>query len=352
MFKAIDKWLLPYLTRVRRTDATLPRHLVISICDHYEPFHHADKPTALKRVSAWHDGMRRMADLFSDSDGHPPKHSYFFPIEQYDEDVVAAIGRICADTGSEGGIHLHHDGDDAESLESQLITGRDRLRDHGLLGPDRRYPFIHGNWALDNSHPDGRHCGVTGELAVLRKTGCYGDFTMPSAPSPTQTRKINSIYYAASTMSPKSHDTGTDAGPATTALRDDPRMLLMVQGPLGLNWGWRKLGVLPRLENGDLTGNNPPTLNRLDVWRSLAPSIAPRDDVAFVKLHTHGAIERNSSMLLGEPMQSFHRTLSESGLSYHYATAREMVNIIHALEDGMNGEPGEYRDYLFRGPES
>ena len=72
---------------------------------------------------------------------------------------------------------------------------------HGLLACDRRtgrpaYGFIHGNWALDNSRPDGRWCGVNNELDVLRETGCYADFTFPSAPSPTQPRKINSIYYA------------------------------------------------------------------------------------------------------------------------------------------------------------
>ena len=68
---------------------------------------------------------------------------------------------------------------------------------HGLLSRDRYtgevgYGFIHGNWALDNSRPDGRMCGVDNELDVLRETGCYADFTLPSAPSPTQTRKINS----------------------------------------------------------------------------------------------------------------------------------------------------------------
>ena len=37
---------------------------------------------------------------------------------------------------------------------------------------------------------------VNNELEILRDTGCYADFTMPSAPHPTQTWKINSIYSA------------------------------------------------------------------------------------------------------------------------------------------------------------
>jgi hypothetical protein len=348
MFKAIDKWLIPYLARPRpRADDGATR-LVIAVCDHFEPFHGVDKSGALERVSTWHRAFAEIAGEFKDHDGHPPKHTFFYPIEQSDDDVVSGIAQICHATGSETEIHLHHEGDDADSLKSILERGQQLLASHGLLGADRRFAFIHGNWALDNSHPDGLHCGVSGELGVLRAAGCYADFTMPSAPSPTQTRTINSIYYATSSTRPKSHDRGTPVGRTTTASRDDQTKLLMIQGPLGLNWGWRKFGIMPRVENGDLTGANPPTGNRLEVWRRIGPRISNRSDVIFVKLHTHGAIERNSAMLLGRPMRDFHRLLAASGIDYHYVTAREMVNIIHAFEDGKTGSPGEYRDYLYR----
>lgn len=348
MFKAIDKWLIPYLMRKRFRANDHNTHLVIAVCDHFEPFHGADKNLALKRVATWDRAFSEIVRNYRDTDGHPPKHTFFYPIEQDDAEVMAGIADICHATGSETEIHLHHEGDDAESLAAILQQGKDSLSAHGLLGEDRRFGFIHGNWALDNSHPDGLHCGVSGELGVLRAAGCYGDFTMPSAPSPTQTRTINTIYYATSSPNPKSHDRGGPVGSATAKDRDDPTKLLMVQGPLGLNWGWRKLGVMPRVENGDLTGANPPTRNRLGVWRRLAPRIGPRSDVIFIKLHTHGAIERNSSMLLGGPMREFHRLLAFSGLHYHYVTAREMVNIIHAYEDGGTGAPGEYRNHLYR----
>lgn len=345
MLKAIDKWLLPYLLRSRHRKVP-PPELVIAVCDHFEPFHHADRETALARVANWRKGFAEIVSRHRDSSGTAPRHTFFYPIEQYDGDVVDGIATICRASGSEVEIHLHHDNDDAASLQGTLETGVRNLRSHGLLADDGRFGFIHGDWALDNSHPEGRHCGVSGELAVLRASGCYADFTMPSAPSPTQTRTVNSIYYATSTSAPKSHDRGTPAGLETSHLRDDPSKLLMIQGPLGLNWGWRKFGVLPRVENGDLTGANPPTANRLRLWSSLAPRLACRPDVILVKLHTHGAIEPNSAMLLGAPMHDFHRALANSGLPYHYVTAREMVNIIHALEDGEEGPPHRYRDYL------
>lgn len=350
MYKAFEKWLLPYFAQRLRSRSEPPRHLVIAVCDHFEPFHATDRRGALARIAHWREAFRKITDEFSDADGHPPKHSFFYPIEQYDEEVVSGISRICRETGSEAGIHLHHDNDDAASLEQTLVEGRTRLQDHGLIGPGGRYPFIHGNWALANSHPEGRYCGVDDELGVLRRTGCYADFTLPSAPSPTQTPTINSIYYATCTGRPRSHGTGIDAGPETSSLRHEANRLLIIQGPLGLNWRNRKFGVLPRIENADLTGANPPSPGRLALWAILAPRLLSRPEVAFIKLHTHGAIERNSGALLGEPIKAFHRHLKTLDAACHYATAREMTNIIHAFEDGHGGGPGEYRDYIFPKP--
>ena len=48
------------------------------------------------------------------------------------------------------------------------------------------FGFIHGNWALDNSRPDGKYCGLNNEITLLRDLGCYADFTMPSGASPTR----------------------------------------------------------------------------------------------------------------------------------------------------------------------
>ncbi len=352
MFKAIDKWLLPYLFRRRPKRGTGKLHLLVAVCDHYEPFHHTDKEGALRRVRHWAQGFPKLTESFRDADECPPRHTFFYPIEQYDEDVVGEIAAMCHATGSEAEIHLHHDNDSRDGLRVALESGKENLARHGLLARDGDgrivFGFIHGDWALDDSHPTGRHCGVPDELGILREAGCYGDFTMPSAPSPTQTRTVNAVYYAKCGPEPKSHDRGTPVSGATRTLRDTSDHILLIQGPLGLNWQWRKYGVLPRVENGDLTGLNPPTASRLQLWKSIGARIGERPDVVFVKLHTHGAVERNSEMLLCEPMRAFHRLLAEcADVETHYVTAREMANILHALEDGKPGNPGAFRDYLY-----
>ena len=144
----------------------------------------------------------RQFGRFRDSDGRPPRHTFFYPEEEYEAEYLDALADLCRAGFGEVEIHLHHDHDTADHLRQTLLRFKDVLSSrHGLL-PCRRdtgelmYGFIHGNWALDNSRPDGRHCGVNNEIDVLLETGCYADFTLPSAPSLAQTRTINRIYYA------------------------------------------------------------------------------------------------------------------------------------------------------------
>lgn len=357
MIKALDIWLPAWLRRERAAAAGGVRHVMIAVCDHFEPRHGAGSAEAQARVDRWRQEFPKMASEFRDAEGVAPKHTFFFPIEQYEPEIVHGIASLCHASGCETEIHLHHDHDTAENLRQTLKQGIARLRSHGLLSTDEsgatRYGFIHGNWALDNSHPEGRHCGVRNELAMLRETGCYADFTLPSAPNRTQTRTINSIYYARGTERPKSHDRGRRVSVWQPANPTDKSELLIVQGALALNWQRRKFGLLPRIENSDLTGANPPTAGRLRLWLDCQITVAGRPDWLFVKLHTHGAKPANSQMLLGEPMRAFHRSLAalaeaDRNLRFHYVSARELVNIVHAAEAGCTGSPGGYRDFRYR----
>ena len=58
-------------------------------------------------------------------------------------------------------------------------------------------------------------------------------------------------------------------------------------------------------------------------------------------------------MLLGEPMRAFYRALSslaekDNTLRFHYVTARELVNILHAAESGHRGDTHPFRNYRYR----
>jgi hypothetical protein len=124
----------------------------------------------------------------------------------------------------------------------------------------------------------------------------------------------------------------------------------MIQGPLLFDWHHRKAGILPRIENACLQGNQPPSLDRLHLWLRARVQVPSRPDWFFVKLHTHGCNEANYSALLGEPMVRFHRGLADYARSnrrfhYHYVTAREMYNLVRAAEAGWKGDVAGAREY-------
>ena len=332
---------LPELLLPRSSGADRDLRLFLCVCDHYEPmWHRPPGHVQDARVARWVNELPAALEGLADSTGRPPQHTFFYPGDEYDPDHVDAIADLCRAGFGDVEVHLHHRHDTSASLREKLANYAETLhRRHGLLERDAAgritYGFIHGNWALDNSHPHGDWCGVNDELTVLRETGCYADFTMPAAPSPCQTTTVNSIYYAIDDpQRPNSHDRGIAARVGQAAPADS---LLMIQGPLAFDWGSRKWGLIPRLENADLTGRRPATIDRLHLWMRAGVSVAGRENWRFIKLHTHGAQEANMEMFLGGAMQRFHTDLASFAganprVKYHYVTAREMADLVHQAE--------------------
>jgi hypothetical protein len=355
--KGVGRWLLRYAATTLRRRPRRPgeeTHVLLCLADHYEPKGCSAPPEqAGRRVRNWVEKYPRQFGRFRDSDGRPPRHTFFYPPEEYEPPYLDALTELCQAGFSEVEIHLHHHHDTAESLRARLTTFRDLLASrHNQLARDRNtgelaYGFVHGNWSLCNSRPDGDWCGVNDELTVLKQTGCYADFTLPSAPSPTQTVTVNSLYYARSSPDrPRGHDRGVDVGRGPVP----EGSLLLIQGPLLLDWGNRKWGILPRLENGCVQGSQPPTPHRLDLWMKARLQVPSRPDWFFVKLHAHGAQEESQEMLLGDAMVRFHEGLAElagrdSQFHFHYVTAREMANLVWAAEAGWRGSVADARDY-------
>ena len=299
-----------------------------------------------------------MAGRHRDADGRHPQHGFFYPEEEYVEEHLVKIAALCADGFGEIEIHLHHDNDTQENFCRSMRRFCQTLHDkHGALSRDPRtgelaFAFIHGNWSLDNSRADGRWCGINNELILLRELGCYADFTLPSAPSDTQTSTINAIYYATDDPhKPKSHDHGERVRVGGSAVGD----LMIVQGPLALNWRNRRFGVIPRIENSDIRRSCPPSPQRVDEWIRTGIHVEGRPEWVFVKIHTHGTQEGDMDTLLGPQMDAMHDLLEKTyndGVNHvlHYVTAREVYNIVKAAEAGKQGDPAQWRDFICRHP--
>ena len=335
---------------VAKRQPPFPADIFFCLADHYEPAH-GGAPIDIQRarVAAWAAGYQRIADCTTDADGRPPRHTFFFPEEGYHPEWLDALAGLCERGFGEVEVHLHHDRDSSSALRDRLSRFTETLfRTHGLLRRSTDghicYGFIHGNWALDNARPDGRWCGVNDEITVLRETGCYADFTLPAAPDPSQTRTINSIYYAVDDPhKPRSHDIGIHAAVGHAPPSNG---LLIVQGPLTFDMRRRVWGVLPGLENGAIDSSDAhlPTLERFAAWVQTAVSIQGKPEWIFVKVHTHGAPESNAKVLLGPVMERFHSAINREfndgeRFRLHYVTAYEMATLIRAAELRLSGEP-------------
>ena len=346
-------WLPAYVAgtlRRRRLRSMRSRnltHVLLLVCDHFEPRHATTAPTqAEARLRAWQSGYRALQEECLERHGLRPVHTWFYPPHHGDENL-ATLARMAFEGMGEVELHYHHDGDSADTLRHDMQAAIARYRRAGLLlqlgePPLSRFGFIHGDWALDNS-AGGRFCGVNGELSLLRALGCWADLTMPSS-NECQTRKINSIYYAIdSPARAKSHDSGEDAQVG----KSDRSGLMLIQGPLGLNFGKR---WVPRVENASLTSENWGTPDRIAAWIDCHVHVRGRPEWLFVKLHTHGAIERDFDALFGDRARRMYATLAEryndgKAFRLHCVTARQAYNLIRAAEAGATGEPGDFLDW-------
>lgn len=358
----MQNWIGPYVqtsrSRKERSESDAPCDVFLAVCDHYEPeCYGASRDVARSRVRRWVDEYPQLFGSFRDAEGRPPQHTFFFPQDEYRPEYLDELAELCRDGYGDVEVHLHHDHDTADGLRRKLEDFRDALHErHGLLRTDPVtgrvvYGFIHGNWALCNSRPDGRWCGVDQELTVLLETGCYADFTLPSAPSAAQTRIINSIYYAQDLPGQrKSHDQGR---PARAGRTSPDNHLLMIQGPLVLDWDHRKWGIVPRIENGDIHAGRPATWRRFEHWLRAAVIVEGKPDWRFIKLHTHGCKDGNIDSLLGPDLQRFHHELARHaadrpGMRYHYVTAWELTQLVHLAESHPHADASEALSRMHR----
>ena len=359
----LDRWLNSFIRNsgARRAERRAQRSgrsvtdVLVCVADHYEPCWEPIFPSQPReRVERWRDELPQTLAGRFDSDGRKPQHSFFYPYEEYRPELFAPLLELCQAGYGEIEVHLHHGYDTEQSLANQLSDFVKLLHwRYGALGTHRAtgdpgYVFIHGNWALNNSTNDPADCGVNDEIKVLLNTGCYADMTLPSAPSPAQVDMVNCIYYA--TSNPE-QATGHAHGPLVRRHGAAPDgHLMLITGPLGFNWRSRKLGVLPRIENGELAGNVPWSEDRVDRWLNLSSCVAGVPEWRFIKLHCHGVQEKDHSIMLGSDCRAMYEALERRcrdtpGYRLHYVTAREMVNIAMAAEAGETGNPNDYRDY-------
>jgi hypothetical protein len=326
-----------------------PTDILLCLVDHFEP--HVGKASddvARSRMEDWVRRYPEVAVKHRDADGRHPAHGFFYPWDEFDAWECDRIADLCAQGWGELDLHLHHFDDTEAGLRRKIRDAVEAYSRRGALTrwPDGRHAFgfIHGNWALDNSRCENgkSYCGVNNEIDVLLEEGCYADFTFPAWGHLAQPTQFNDIHYAVDDPArPKSYDRGEQAKSAR-----EGQGLLLVQGPLVA----RRRGARIVMDDADLAYYRRYRPERLDGWVRCGIHVLGRPDRIFIKLHCHGAQDRNREALLGEDL---HAMYSDAEARYndgrrwrlHYVTAREMYNVVRATEADAQGSIDELRDY-------
>jgi len=332
-----------------------PIDVIFCMVDHFEPIQQGSTAEVERqRINSWLEGYPELASKHKDSNGRPPQHTWFYPGEAYAPEYIEALAELCRKGYGEIELHHHHHNETSDGLRNSLLDCLQEFADHGackISGNDSAgyaYGFIHGNMALDNSRFDDKWCGVNDEITILKETGCYADFSYPTAPCVSQTKKINSIYYAEDDPNkPKSHNTGIDVATGKMPSGD----LMIIQGPLALSWRKRKFGILPTIDNAEVHCNTPGSPDRIDRWIRQHIHVKGIPNWIFVKVSCHGAEDQNYDVLLGQQADAMYSYLEKhyrdrQGYRLHYVTAREFFNIVKAAEAGLKGNPDAFRNFI------
>ena len=353
--KKMHLWLPRYITDSVRDTVTGGRRsagvtdIMFIFVDHFELAGKKD------RLDAWMNQYPRLAQKHRDADGFTPQHSWFYALDLLHEHEVEQIGQLVDEKLGEIELHWHHDHDDETTFTAKLRDGMTVFHRHGHMLPYRddhlaSFAFIHGNWSLDNSR-GAEFCGVDNEIEVLIREGCYADFTYPALFNDGQPSLTNQIHYASETGRPKSYN----VGPRSAVGRSPGSQELMIlQGPLLINWRDWRFRWHPTIEDGDINnGNTHNDPARIDAWIRQAIHVKDQPNWRFVKVFCHGAQDHKSVLgAASDQMYSYLEQNYNDGSQYrlHYVSAREAYNIVRAAEDGKSGNPAVYRDYIIPTP--
>jgi hypothetical protein len=357
MITVLLRWLPNAIKFYFLTKKNKPIHVFFCMTDHYEPGSgKVSDDVARKRVNRLLSDYPTLANKHKDSEGIPPKRTWFIPPHYHKDYYLRDVVSLCEQGYGEIELHLHHGKhceDTSDNLRETIKLSVDEYSKFGIFGKENNktvYGFIHGDWALNNSR-NNQFCGVNEEVAILKQTGCYADYTFPS-PNEASPELINAIFYAKNDANqPKSHSTGDRV---RTNGMHDPDDLMIIQGPLYPYFKDNKITKL-RISGDEIAGTPPLTPNRIDACVRTGISVKGKEDWVFVKMHTHGATDGDA--VLGQEMDDIFTYLESKyndGTNYclHYVTARETYNIIKAIENGEAcSDPSLYRDYQISAPQ-
>jgi hypothetical protein len=321
-----------------------PTHIFFLYVDHFEP------ASNVARTERWAARYEKLARRHRDSEGRVPQRTWFYPGEQPIEANLLRLQKLVRDGFGEVELHLHHSFDTPASLERKYADAIVFFQRFGFLKTtdgQTRFAFVHGNFGLDNAEGDAM-CGVTRELEMLKRFGCFADYSFPSVWRDAQPPFVNAIYETVDDDSARSYRRRL---PSDALGAGDLTMFL---GPLVFVPSWNARRLFLEAEDGHVHPGVPLTTRRVDQWVRANIHLSGRPDWVFVKVWGHGAqSDAAEEETLGprfDTVLSYLESRYNDGTRYrlHYVTAREAYNLARAAAAGRPGDPSQYYDWIVK----
>src|SRR4051812_38036959 len=99
--RGMGRWAGSYLKEIPKRRPPRPGdevHLLLCVADHFEP--KQNRPAAevsRARVARWVRDYPRQFARFRDADGRTPRHTFFYPVEEYEPEHLDALAGLCRD---------------------------------------------------------------------------------------------------------------------------------------------------------------------------------------------------------------------------------------------------------------
>jgi hypothetical protein len=125
--KNVDRWIPHYVKGLFKANKVKgkPVDIMFLFVDHFELNGHED------RLEAWTVGYPEMAKKHTDSDGHHPKHSFFYALDLMHEHELVAMKPVVDAGYGEFELLWHHDHDTPTSFVEKLDSSMEIFHTHG-----------------------------------------------------------------------------------------------------------------------------------------------------------------------------------------------------------------------------
>ena len=319
------------------------KHLIFLMVDHYE---HGARPESPEKNRQWCEKFRIISDKYRDDYDNRFRYTWFYPYDHHVGEIMHDLSRMAFEGYGEIEFHWHIGTKDEHDMTRENFSEKTAeavkwFQQFGAMITEEEQPraafaYIAGVWDLDASRSPVSH-GLTNQIDVFYKNGCYADFTYSTIGTAAQPSKINSLYYVEDDPDlPKSHNTGTDV--EVGKLVDGK--LMIFQGPMLIDWQGH-------IEYGAIEPDPRFHPDRIPKWLEANIHVKGRPEWVFVKVYSHGAqagkvvLEHDMEWML----QELKKYTSEHGIKLHFMSAREAFNVVKAAEAGKTGNPEDFRDF-------